>query len=89
MEKKEKNVNMPERKIRAGAICATIWQNSSSKEDGKETSYNTISLERVYKDKEGKWQSTNSFRINDLPKLSLIAQKAYEYVLFKETATEA
>lgn len=77
--------SLPEKKFRAGAISATIWQNSIEK-DGKLASFNSISLERVYKDKEGQWQSTNNFRANDLPKLSLVAQKAYEYVVFKASS---
>jgi len=72
----------PEKKFRAGAVSATVWGNSVEK-DGKQATYNSVSMERSYKDKEGNWQSTNSFRTNDLPKLALVAQKAYEYVLFK------
>ena len=77
----------PEKKFRAGAISATIWQNNIEK-DGKLASFNSVSLERVYKDKEGNWQTTCNFRANDLPKLALVAQKAYEYVIFK-ASTEA
>ena len=75
--------NSPEMKFRAGAISATVWQNSIQGENGT-SSYNSVSLERVYKDKEGNWQTTNSFRMNDLPKLALVAQKAYEFVVFKK-----
>jgi hypothetical protein len=78
----KKSGNSPEMKFRAGSICATIWHNSVEKE-GEKASFNTISLERTYKDKEGNWQTTNSFRLNDLPRLSLVAQKAYEYVVCK------
>jgi hypothetical protein len=77
-----KTGNVPEKKFRAGAVSATVWQNNLEK-DGKTAKYNSVSLERVYKDKSGSWQSTNSFRANDLPKLALVAQKAYEYVVFK------
>jgi len=74
---------MPEKKIRAGAISATIWKNSGKKADGAESIFSTISIERSYVDKAGAWKTTNSFRLGDLPKLALVAQKAYEYVLFK------
>ncbi len=84
---KTNDKKQPEKKFRAGGITATIWQNNVAK-DGKETSFNTVNLERSYKDKEGNWQSTNSFRASDLPKLTLVAQKAYEYVIFK-ASTEA
>ena len=75
---------LPEKRFTAGAIHATIWQNTAVK-DGKEGHYNTVCLERVYKDKKGNWQSSNSFSAHDLPKLSLVTQKAYEYVTFQKT----
>ena len=76
--------NPPEKKFRAGAISATVWQNKGQDKNGETTEYRTISLERNYKDKEGNWKSTNSLRINDLPKASLILQKAYEFLVLKE-----
>ena len=51
--------NMPEKKIKAGAITATIWQNSIERKDGETASYNSVSLERVYKDKEGNWKTAS------------------------------
>ena len=83
----KKKDSLPEKKFRAGAVSATVWQNSVEK-DGQLSSYSSVSLDRVYKDKEGNWQNTNSFRANDLPKLALVAQKAYEFVVMK-ASTEA
>lgn len=77
------NGNMPETRIKAGPIIATVWQNKGKTQAGDETQYNTVSIDRRYKDKNGEWKSTNSFRSGDLPKLALVAQKAYEYVLMK------
>ena len=74
------SVNMPERKFRAGSISATVWLNSNK--EAKQ--YRTISIERCYTDKDGKWQSTNSLRINDLPKAGVVLQKAYEYLILNE-----
>ena len=73
--------NKPEKKIRAGGITATVWQNTGQNKSGEPVTYRTISLERNYKDKNDEWKSTNSFRINDLPKVALVAQKAYEYIV--------
>lgn len=80
----EKQGNYPEKKFRAGAICATVWSNKAPKKDGEESEYRTISLERVYKDKEGNWQSSNSFRVTDLPKATVILQRAYEFLVLQE-----
>lgn len=76
--------NFPEKKFRAGAVSATIWQNKSQSKEGEEVEYQTISLDRNYKDKAGQWQTTNSFRVNDLPKAVVVMQKAYEYLVLKE-----
>lgn len=76
--------NYPEKKFRAGGLSATIWLNKGQKATGEETEYQTISIERNYVDKEGQWQSTNSLRINDLPKATIVLQKAYEYLVLNE-----
>ena len=60
---------------------ATIWKNTSKNGDGE---YNTISFERSYKDKEDKWQTTNSLRVNDLPRAKLVLEKAYEYLVLNK-----
>jgi len=78
--------NKPEKKIRAGAIAATIWQNHGQNKDKEPVTYRTISLERSYKDKSGEWKSTNSFRINDLPKVALVANKAFEYLVISDAS---
>jgi len=76
--------NLPEKKFRAGTISATVWQNKGQTKEGEATEYRTISIERNYKDKNDKWQSTNSLRVNDLPRATVVLQKAYEFLVFKE-----
>jgi hypothetical protein len=75
--------NYPKKKYRAGGMTATVWTNTYVK-DGKTGEYDTISLERVYQDKEGNWQSTNSLRLNDLPKVNVLMQKVYEDLVLRE-----
>jgi hypothetical protein len=92
MEKKEfkatpveKTPNLPEKKFIAGPISATIWKNNSKDEGGEDHSFQTVSLARVFKNKEGEWQNTGTLRINDLPKAAIVLNKAYEYLTVKET----
>ena len=75
--------NYPAKKFRAGGVSATIWVNKGNA-NGKETEYNTISLERVYTDKEGNWQTTSTFRVGDLPKINALVQRAYESLIVQE-----
>ena len=76
--------NLPERKFSTGALVATVWENQGKSKEGDDVSYKTVSLQRRYKDEKGEWKSANSFRLNDIPKASLVLQKAYEYLVLKE-----
>jgi hypothetical protein len=74
---------IPEAKFSTGAIQATIWKNDVEKE-GQDSSFRTIVLTRRYKDKQDNWQSTNSLRVNDIPKATLVLNKAYEYLVLRQ-----
>ena len=76
-------MGQPLKKIRSGAISATIWENHQEK-DGKQFSFQSVTLERNYKDKDDNWQSTNNLRSLDLPKAILVLQKAYEFIALNE-----
>ena len=92
MEKvKVENVsgNIPEKKFSTGGLTATVWENQGKSKDGLDVSYRTVSFQRRYMDKNGDWQSTNTLRINDLPKASLVLQKAFEYLVMKEIQNAA
>lgn len=80
----EENKKLPEKKFRAGAISATIWQNEGHKKDGTQSLFNTISFERGYKDKTGNWKSTSSLRTADIPRAVVVLNKAYEYLVMKK-----
>ena len=73
--------NLPQKTYRAGGIKATVWKNSTQNGD---KSYTTVSLERVYQDREGTWKSTNSLRLNDLPKVASVMDRAYADLIIKE-----
>lgn len=84
MENTNSGKNVPEKKFSTGAISATIWKNNgTSKKTGESVEFRTIQIDRRYRDKEGNWQSTNSLRLNDLPKAALVLQKAYEYLVLR------
>lgn len=71
----------PVKKYQAGSVSLAVWKNVYVDEkDGREGVLYSVTLERRYKDRSGVWQSTNSFRANDLPKASLLLQKGYEFV---------
>jgi len=81
-------MNKIDKKFSTGAMCATIWNNEGTDGEGKPTEFKTISIERRYKDRDGNWKSTSSLRVNDLPRLVLVANKAFEYLSLKNEELE-
>ena len=77
-------MKQPEKKFRAGGMCATIWKNEVQTKEGQTAEYRTVSFERSYKDKDGSWKTTNSLKMNDLPKAAVVLSKAYEFIVLKE-----
>lgn len=69
----------PEITFRHGACSASVWENNYRKGNQDYTVKN-ITFQRQYKDKDGKWQSTNSLQVNDIPKAVLVLNKAYEFL---------
>ncbi|MFH1133847.1 MAG: hypothetical protein V1735_05105 [Nanoarchaeota archaeon] len=78
-------MDKPEIKFRAGAISATVWNNETKAKDGSPAAYKTISLQRSFKDKEGVWKNTASFRTADIPKAMVVLNKAYEHLVLAAT----
>ena len=68
--------NKPIKKFGAGVISASVWKNELK--DGNIVY--AVSIERRYQDKAGDWQSTSNLRMNDLPKVSMLADKAFEFL---------
>ncbi|MBW3019795.1 hypothetical protein KY334_00730 [Candidatus Woesearchaeota archaeon] len=77
-------MNKIEKKFSTGAISAVVWNNEAKDSEGKSTEFKTISIDRRYQDKDGNWKSTSNLRVNDLPKVVLVANKAFEYLSLKE-----
>ncbi len=46
---------------------------------GEITMLKKISIQKRYTNADGEWNSTNSFDVNDLPKLKLVVGEVYRY----------
>lgn len=63
-----------------GPIKVAIWLNSIEK-DGTIVDIHSVKINKSYRDKNnGEWKRTNSFSVEDLPKIALVAKEAYKYV---------
>ncbi len=67
----------------SGAIKVSVWENESK--EGRK--YATVSINKRYKAGDD-WKSTNSMRLDEIPKAVLALQKAYEYLLLKDFVSE-
>ena len=82
-----KGKHLPEKKFRSGSIYLTIWNNRKRVKHDKVSYFYTITLERRYK-KGKEWKSSNTYRVNDLPRAVLLLNKAYEYLVIQKSGKE-
>jgi hypothetical protein len=75
--------NTPETKFKAGQMTATVWKND--RKEGQEYDTFSVNIEKSYKDKDGSWKKTTNYQLNDLPKVVLVTQKAFEYLALNKT----
>ena len=71
----------PEEEYKFGAVRAAIWSNLRKTNNGNSFYSQKAVLERIYKDKDGQFKTTNSFDLNDIPKAILALTKSYEFLL--------
>ena len=70
---------LPEITFRHGPCSASVFENEYTRGDETFTT-RTVSFQRRYMDKDGNWQTTNSLKVNDIPKACLVLSKAYEFL---------
>ena len=75
--------NRPIHEIRLGCIRAAIWQNEKK---GGEAWFN-VTPSRLYKDDDGSWKDTVSFRRDDLPIVAKALDMAYQWIWTQEKVT--
>ncbi len=79
-------MNKPEKKFSCGSISASIWANTKVVNSEKVKLY-SVTINKAYKEGE-EWKHTNSFNIEDLPKVALVATEAYKYVRLRENDSQ-
>ena len=77
--------NQPVKEFRAGGVKAAIWK-KEAQQDGQTVVSHSVKVQKSYRDKlTGEWKTTDYFYPQDLPKLILTAQKAFEYISLRES----
>ena len=76
----------PEKKFSCGPISASIWANNRTA-NGETVKFYSVTINKTYKEDED-WKHTNSFDIEDLPKVALVATEAYKYIRLKSADSD-
>ena len=80
-----KPTDQPTKEFRAGTVVAAIWTKSTTI-DGRSVAQPSIRIQKRYRDeRSGEWKTTTYLRPDELPKLSPVVSKAYEYLMLRET----
>ena len=77
----------PEREFRSGGISATVWNNLQEIK-GSKVEVKSVQIQRNYQDENKEWKRTNSFKIQDLPRVISVAQAAFNSLTLKERSPE-
>ena len=77
----------PLKKFRAGQISCALWENEASV-NGRQIVMLKATVERRYKDRDGRWKSSGSFGRNDIPLVIWCMQKAFDSMLEERTLNE-
>jgi len=74
----------PVKEFRAGTVSAAIWRNERA--DGERTVVqHTVRIQKRYRDQTtGEWKNSDYLFPNDLPKVALVVNKAYEFISLRE-----
>jgi hypothetical protein len=73
---KQKSTLRPVEEVRIGSVKAAIWRNET--EGG--TRYN-VTFQRIYRDDENRWRSTDSFGRDELLVLAKVADEAHDRIV--------
>ena len=82
------STNVPVKEFRAGNIKAAVWQNEVE-QNGNKVVRHSITHQKRYRDKTtGEWKTSTSYFPDDIPKLRLVLQEAYAFIVLKEEPSD-
>lgn len=74
----------PIKDFRSSNIQASVWRNEVEK-DGKIEVRLSVRIQKQFRNDSGDYQETPYYFRDDLPKLILVAQKAFEFIALAES----
>lgn len=73
----------PVKEFRAGTVSASVWRNEVQK-DGQTILRYSVRIQKRFRKDDGSYENTEYYFPEELPKLQLCAQRAFEYAVLKE-----
>jgi len=74
----------PIKDFRAGNIQASIWRNEVQ-QDGQTRTRHSTRIQKRYRKDDGSYENTDYFFPEELPRVRLLAEKAFEYIVLTES----
>jgi hypothetical protein len=81
----EQNRTKPVKDFRAGNIQASIWKNEVQQQ-GQTVVRHSVRIQKQFRKEDGSYEDTLYYFRDDLPRLALVAQKAYEFIVLRESS---
>jgi len=81
-------MSKPKKTFRCGRVNLSVWENQR-KVDNRTFTVESVTLTRRFINGEGEWDSSSSFGKNDIPKIQVVCQRAYEFMNASESEEEA
>ena len=70
-----KSANNPVHEVRLARIKAAIWENET-----QNGARHNVTLQRIYRDDQGNWNTSDSFGRDDLPLVAKVADLAHTWI---------
>jgi hypothetical protein len=80
-------MTQPIKRFKCGSYEAAVFENQINR-NGKPINIKKVAIQKRYKSSDDSWKSTYSLDLNDLPKMCLALQKAYEFLALSEGTTK-
>jgi len=74
----------PFKNFRAGNVQASIWRNEVKK-DSRTVIRHSIRIQKRFRKNDGSYENSDYFFPDELPRLILVAQRAYDHVTLIES----
>ena len=75
----------PAKEFKAGTIKAAIWEDEREDQGRIVVKHSVKIQKRFFYKNTGDWHDTDYFFPNDLPRLCLVAAKAFEHIALRES----